>query len=162
MRARERSEALLLTLADGRGRKAKAARCARALIRRFAPPAPASQEKGWDCWTFRCEGKTGLATEPRSHKKLPGHRILSLMPDTHPEAIAPAPPRPLIGWRLLALFYDLWPSLALWMLASLFFTLGSPLAGPPPPPGQHPPHTGSQGLRGIPSALPRGLQRVPP
>src|SRR3546814_13944523 len=61
MRARERSEALLLTLADGRGRKAKAARCARALIRRFAPPSPASQEKGWDCWTFRCAGKTGLA-----------------------------------------------------------------------------------------------------
>src|SRR3546814_2306402 len=107
MRARERSEALLLTLADGRGRKAKAARCARALIRRFAPPSPASQEKGWDCWTFRCEGKTGLATEPRSHKKLPGHRILSLMPDTHPEAIAPPPPPPLIRWPLLALFFHL-------------------------------------------------------
>src|SRR3546814_2083083 len=106
MRARERSEALLLTLADGRGRKAKAARCARALIRRFAPPSPASQEKGWDCWTFRCEGKTGLATEPRSHKKLPGHRNLSLMPDTHPEAIPPAPPPPLLGRSLPAFFYD--------------------------------------------------------
>src|SRR3546814_20895492 len=92
MRARERSEALLLTLADGRGRKAKAARCARALIRRFAPPSPASQEKGWDCWTFRCEGNTGLATEPRSHKKLPRTRILSLMPETHP---SPLPPHPL-------------------------------------------------------------------
>src|SRR3546814_1432921 len=64
MRARERSEALLLTLADGRGRKAIAARCARALIRRFAPPSSASQAKGWDCWTFRCVGNTGLATEP--------------------------------------------------------------------------------------------------
>src|SRR3546814_6372383 len=94
MRARERSEALLLTLADGRGRKAKAARCARALIRRFAPPSPASQEKGWDCWTFRCEGKTGLATEPRSHKKIPGHRILSPMPDTPPTTITNPPPPP--------------------------------------------------------------------
>src|SRR3546814_4177739 len=47
MRARERSEALLLTMADGRGRKAKAARCARALTRRFSPPSPASQETGW-------------------------------------------------------------------------------------------------------------------
>src|SRR3546814_3065747 len=51
------------------------------------------------------------------------------MPDTHPETIAPAPPRALIGWRLLALFYDLWPSLALWMLASLCFTLGYTIAG---------------------------------
>src|SRR3546814_13042688 len=51
------------------------------------------------------------------------------MPDTHPEAIAPTPPRALIGWRLLALFYDLWPSLALWMLASLCFTLGYTIAG---------------------------------
>src|SRR3546814_7072759 len=127
MRARERSEALLLTLADGRGRKAKAARCARALIRRFAPPSPASQEKGWDCWTFRCEGKTGLATEPRSHKKLPGHRILSLMPDTHTEANAPAPPPPQISSRPLALMCSLYPYLALGMLAALVFTLGYPL-----------------------------------
>src|SRR3546814_2359770 len=65
------------------------------------------------------KAQPGLAAEARSHKKLPGHRILSRMPDTHPETIAPAPPRALIGWRLLALFYDLWPSLALWMLASL-------------------------------------------
>src|SRR3546814_8213373 len=108
--------------------KAKAARCARALIRRFAPPSPASQEKGWDCWTFRCEGKTGLATEPRSHKKLPGHRILSLMPDTHPEAIAPAPPRTPIGWPLLALFFDLLAPLALWVLACPCFPLGYPIA----------------------------------
>src|SRR3546814_15626191 len=86
--------------------KAKAARCARALIRRFAPPSPASQEKGWDCWTLRCEGKTGLATEPRSHKKLPGHRILSLMPDTHPAAISPPPPRPLSRCTPLALASD--------------------------------------------------------
>src|SRR3546814_572872 len=64
--ARGRMDALRLIWADGRGRKAKAARCVRALIRRFAPPSPASQEKGWDCWTFRCECKTGLATEPRS------------------------------------------------------------------------------------------------
>src|SRR3546814_5601677 len=116
---------------DGRGRKAKAARCARALIRRFSPPSPASQEKGWGVGLSGEKAQPGLATEPRSHKKLPGHRILSHMPDTHPEAIAPTPPRALIGWRLLALFYHLWPSLALWMLASLCFTLGYPLAGHP-------------------------------
>jgi len=29
----------------------------------------------------------------------------------------------LIGWRVLALVYDLWPALALWMLASLLFTV---------------------------------------
>ncbi|RNF84326.1 RDD family protein [Montanilutibacter psychrotolerans] len=38
-------------------------------------------------------------------------------------------PAPLIGWRLLALFYDLWPMVALWMLASLVFTLGYQWAG---------------------------------
>jgi uncharacterized RDD family membrane protein YckC len=36
---------------------------------------------------------------------------------------------PLIGWRLLALFYDLWPVAALWMLVSAGFTLGYYLAG---------------------------------
>src|SRR3546814_4308824 len=77
MRARERSEALLLTMADGRGRKAKAARCARALIRRFSPPSPASQEKGWGVGLSGAKAQPGLATEPRSHKKLTGHRILS-------------------------------------------------------------------------------------
>src|SRR3546814_5601924 len=65
------------------------------------------------------------------------------MPDTHPEAIAPAPPRPLIGWRLLALFYDLWPSLALWMLASLCFTLGYTIAG------HHDPHENIAPLSGL-------------
>ena len=33
-----------------------------------------------------------------------------------------APPRPWVGWRLLALFYDLWPTLALWLLLSAAFT----------------------------------------
>lgn len=30
----------------------------------------------------------------------------------------------LVGWRLLSLFYDLWPVAALWMLTSLLFNLG--------------------------------------
>jgi uncharacterized RDD family membrane protein YckC len=34
----------------------------------------------------------------------------------------PPPPRALIGWRLLALVYDFFPVLALWMLASAAFT----------------------------------------
>jgi uncharacterized RDD family membrane protein YckC len=38
-------------------------------------------------------------------------------------------PRALIGWRLLALFYDFWPVLALWMLVSLAFTLAYTIAG---------------------------------
>lgn len=35
----------------------------------------------------------------------------------------------LIGWRLLALFYDLWPVVALWMLASLAFTVAFTAGG---------------------------------
>jgi len=51
--------------------------------------------------------------------------------DTSPPGIAPKP-RAWIGWRLLALLYDLWPALALWMLASLAFTVGYTLAGHAP------------------------------
>ena len=40
--------------------------------------------------------------------------------------------RPLIGWRMLALLYDFFPALALWMLASALFTLAYYLAGHPP------------------------------
>jgi uncharacterized RDD family membrane protein YckC len=40
-----------------------------------------------------------------------------------------APGQTLIGWRLLALVYDLWPVLALWMLVSAAFTFGYYLAG---------------------------------
>lgn len=37
-------------------------------------------------------------------------------------ATGPSPqPAALIGWRLLALFYDLWPAVALWMAASAVF-----------------------------------------
>ncbi|HEY5851592.1 MAG TPA: RDD family protein [Lysobacter sp.] len=40
-------------------------------------------------------------------------------------------PRPaaLIGWRLLALLYDLWPVVALWMLASTVFTFAYTFSG---------------------------------
>jgi uncharacterized RDD family membrane protein YckC len=50
---------------------------------------------------------------------------------TDTEATSPSQSRPaaLIGWRLLALFYDLWPVAALWMLASGAFTLGFALSG---------------------------------
>lgn len=52
-------------------------------------------------------------------------------PDTAPASTAPASARPaaLIGWRLLALFYDFWPVLALWMLVSLAFTFGYTFLG---------------------------------
>jgi len=36
----------------------------------------------------------------------------------------PSRPKALIGWRLLALAYDLGPVLALWLLVSTIFTLG--------------------------------------
>lgn len=39
------------------------------------------------------------------------------------------PRRALIGWRLLALVYDLWPVVALWMLASAAFTVAFTLSG---------------------------------
>lgn len=43
----------------------------------------------------------------------------------------PPTPRPaaLIGWRLLALLYDLWPVVALWMLASAIFTFAYTFSG---------------------------------
>ncbi len=39
------------------------------------------------------------------------------------------PAKPLVGWRLLALAYDFFPALALWMLLSAAFTVGYTLAG---------------------------------
>jgi len=45
-----------------------------------------------------------------------------------------ARPAALIGWRLLALLYDFWPVLALWMVASTAFTLGYTFLG------HHDPH----------------------
>lgn len=46
----------------------------------------------------------------------------------------PLPPTPhprdsLLGWRLLALFYDLWPALALWMLLGTGFVIAFTLTG---------------------------------
>lgn len=38
--------------------------------------------------------------------------------------VSPAP-RALIGWRLLALFYDLWPAAALWMAIAAVFLLAN-------------------------------------
>lgn len=38
-------------------------------------------------------------------------------------------PQALLGWRLLAMAYDLLPVLALWMLLSLLFTLGHTFLG---------------------------------
>jgi uncharacterized RDD family membrane protein YckC len=43
---------------------------------------------------------------------------------SHPDA-----PRALIGWRLLALLYDLFPVLALWMVAGALFTAGYQWSG---------------------------------
>ncbi|WP_345293560.1 RDD family protein [Luteimonas vadosa] len=45
-------------------------------------------------------------------------------PDGEAEA-APA----LVGWRLLALFYDLWPAAALWFLLSFLFSLAYAASG---------------------------------
>ncbi|NUO73081.1 MAG: RDD family protein [Frateuria sp.] len=40
-----------------------------------------------------------------------------------------SPRRALIGWRVLALVYDLWPTVALWMLASAVFTVAFTFSG---------------------------------
>ncbi|ATD66885.1 MULTISPECIES: RDD family protein [Luteimonas] len=45
-------------------------------------------------------------------------------PDASATTVAVAsPPRPLIGWRLLAMFYDLWPVLALCFAIAVPFVL---------------------------------------
>lgn len=51
------------------------------------------------------------------------------MPQATPATDRPAA---LVGWRLLALFYDLWPVLALWMVAATVFAFGYTLAGHDP------------------------------
>lgn len=38
-------------------------------------------------------------------------------------------PRAYLPWRLFALFYDLWPALAMWLALSFLFNLGYWLAG---------------------------------
>lgn len=53
------------------------------------------------------------------------------MNDTTTHASPDHKPAALIAWRLLALVYDFFPALALWMLASAAFTLGFSLAGHP-------------------------------
>ena len=58
-------------------------------------------------------------------------------PSSEPHSAAPASAAPaaasapaaLIGRRLLALFYDLWPVVALWMLASAIFTFAYTASG---------------------------------
>lgn len=40
--------------------------------------------------------------------------------------------RALLGWRMLALLYDLWPAAALWFLLALLFSAGYTLAGHDP------------------------------
>lgn len=44
-------------------------------------------------------------------------------------ASEPQKPRALIGWRLLAMLYDLFPALALWFLVSALFTIGYTFLG---------------------------------
>ena len=50
------------------------------------------------------------------------------------QATAVEKPQALIGWRLLALLYDLWPVLALWMLVAVPYVLGYTFIG------RHDPH----------------------
>ena len=47
-----------------------------------------------------------------------------------PATATPPRPRALVGWRLLSLFYDLWPVAALWMLVAVpFVALDAFIAG---------------------------------
>jgi uncharacterized RDD family membrane protein YckC len=58
--------------------------------------------------------------------------MLPRMADPH-DAPAPAAaderPATLLGWRLLALLYDLFPALALWMLAASLFVVAFTITG---------------------------------
>jgi len=56
-------------------------------------------------------------------------------------------PSPWIGRRLLALLYDLWPALALWLLLSALFTAGYTVLG------HHDPHANIAPLSGLQWAL---------
>ncbi|MCC7634046.1 RDD family protein [Stenotrophomonas rhizophila] len=51
------------------------------------------------------------------------------MPTATTAAATPDRPAALLGWRLLALLYDFFPALALWMLLGALFTAGYTLAG---------------------------------
>lgn len=68
-----------------------------------------------------------------SERKASGRLRRMLYPVSMTDAAAPptAPQKPqaLIVRRLLALFYDFWPMLAVWMLLSALFNLGYYLAG---------------------------------
>lgn len=55
-------------------------------------------------------------------------------------AIEPKP-RALIGWRLFALAYDLWPVLALWILVAVPFTAGYTFLGHHDPHRNIPPYS---------------------
>ncbi|WMJ67770.1 RDD family protein [Stenotrophomonas sp. 24(2023)] len=49
--------------------------------------------------------------------------------DAAPAAAVPSRPRSVLLWRLLALFYDAWPALALWMLVGTLFTVAFTFSG---------------------------------
>lgn len=52
------------------------------------------------------------------------------MPRRHADAPVTAPrPATLLGWRLLSMFYDLWPALALWMVVGALSVAAFTLAG---------------------------------
>jgi uncharacterized RDD family membrane protein YckC len=73
--------------------------------------------------------------------------ILCAMNAPAPDARASEPkPAALVGWRVLALAYDFFPVVALWMLASLAFTLGYTIAG-------HDPHRNIQPFSALQWAL---------
>lgn len=52
--------------------------------------------------------------------------MASIHADAHHDTPRPAS---LLGWRLLALLYDLWPALALWMLIGSLFVIVFTVAG---------------------------------
>jgi len=55
-------------------------------------------------------------------------------PTDRPPHVSTAParsgqPHSVLGWRLLALFYDLWPALALWMASGTVFVIAFTVVG---------------------------------
>lgn len=97
------------------------------------------EEPAYDVGVSGLEGWQGLGElaalcrsvlDGHAEKDTPDARVAYAL--RVPDINVPLTQRPresLLGWRLLALFYDLWPALALWMLLGTGFVIAFTIAG---------------------------------